>query len=68
MCTLCEKHDEFIQHLFFECANVLRIWIWVRHIFPTYDFSNENDLISFIKSDRSPLVKLVKLVVITFSI
>jgi len=53
---------------FFECVNVLRIWNWVRHIVPTYDFSNKDDLLSFIKSDGSPLVKLVKLVVITFSI
>jgi len=50
------------------CANVLRIWSWVRHIFPTYDFSNKDDLLSFIKSDGSLLVKLVKLTVITFYI
>ena len=30
-------------------------------------FFNKDDLLSFIKSDGSPLVKLVKLVVITFS-
>jgi len=30
MCTLCEKHEESIQHLFFECFNALRIWSWVR--------------------------------------
>ena len=46
----------------------MRIWSCVRHIFPTYDFSNKDDLLSFIKSDGSPLVKLVKLDVITFSI
>jgi len=68
MCTLCEKHEESIQHLFFEYANALRIWNWVRHIFPIYHFSNKDDLLSFIKSDGSLLVKLIKLVVITFSI
>ena len=26
MCTLCEKHEKSIQHLFFECSNVLHIW------------------------------------------
>jgi len=26
MCTLCEKNEEFIQHLFFKCSNVLHIW------------------------------------------
>ena len=26
MCTLCEKHEESIPHLFFECSNVLGIW------------------------------------------
>jgi len=31
-------------------------------------FSNKDDLLSFIKSDDSPLVKLIKLVVITFCI
>ena len=31
-------------------------------------FSNKDDLLSFIKSDGSPLVKLIKLAVITFSI
>jgi len=64
---LCEKHEKSIQHLFFECANALRIWSWVRHIFPTYHFSNKDDLLSFIKSDDSPLVKFIKLAVITFS-
>ena len=46
----------------------MRIWSWVRHIFPTYDFSNKDVFLYFIKSDGSPLVKLVKLAVITFSI
>jgi len=67
MCTLCEKYEEFIQHLFFEFSNALHIWK-VRHIFPTSHFSNKDDLLSFIKSDGSPLVKLIKLVVINFSI
>jgi len=68
MCTLCEKHEESIQRLFFECFNALHIWSWVRHIFLTSNFSNKNDLLSFIKSDDRPLVKSIKLVVITFSI
>jgi len=67
MCTLCEKHEESIQHLFSECVNALRIWNSVRHIFPAYHFFNKDDLLSFIKSDGSSLVKLIKLVVITFS-
>jgi len=46
----------------------LYIWSWVRQIFPTFHFSNKDDLLSFIKSDGSPLVKLIKLLVITFSI
>jgi len=46
----------------------LYIWSWVRQIFSTSHFSNKDDLLSFIKSDGSPLVKLIKLVVITFSI
>ena len=46
----------------------MHIWIWVRQIFLTSHFSNRDDLLSFIKSDGSPLVKLIKLVVITFSI
>jgi len=68
MCTLCEKHEESIHHLFFECPNALYIWSWVRQSFPTSHFSNKDGLLSFIKSDDSPLVKLIKLVVITFSI
>ena len=68
MCTLCEKHEEFIHHLFFEGPNALYILSQVRQIFPTSHFSNKDDLLSFIKSDDSPLVKLIKLVVITFSI
>jgi len=68
MCTLCEKHEESIHHLFFECSNALYIWSWVWQIFLTSHFSNKDDLLSFIKSDVSPLVKLIKLVVITFSI
>ena len=41
---------------------------WVRQIFFTSHFSNKDDLLSFIKSDGSPLVKLIKLVLTTFSI
>jgi len=26
MYTLCEKHKESIQHLFFECANTFLMW------------------------------------------
>ena len=26
MCSLCEKQEEYIQHLFFECSNALHIW------------------------------------------
>jgi len=68
MCTLCVKHEESIQHLFFECSNALHIWSCVRQIFLTSHFSNKDDLLYFIKSDGSPLVKLIKLVVITFCI
>jgi len=68
MCTLCEKHEESISHLFFGCSNALGIWIWVQEIFPTSHFSNKDDLLSFIKSDGSPLVKLNKLAMIIFSI
>jgi len=65
---LCEKHEESIQHLFFECSNALHIWRWVRQIFLTSYFSNKDDLLSFIKCEGSPLVKLIKLAMITFSI
>jgi len=41
---------------------------WVRQIFLTSLFSNKDDLLSFIKSDGSPLAKLIKLAMITFSI
>jgi len=68
MCTLCEKHEESISHLFFGCSSALGIWIWVQEIFPTSHFSNKDDLLSFIKSDGSPLVKLNKLAMIIFSI
>jgi len=54
--------------IFFECPNALYIWSWVRKIFPTSHFSNKDDLLSFIKIDGCPLVKLIKFVVITFSI
>jgi len=56
-----------MQHLFFECSNALHIWSWVRQIFLTFHFSNNDDLLSFTKSDGSHLVKLIKFVVITFS-
>ena len=68
MCMLCEKHEECIQHLIFECSDALHILSWVRQIFLTSHFSNKDYLLSFIKSDDIPLVKLIKLVVITFSI
>jgi len=68
MCTICEKHEESTQHLFFEYSHVLHIWSWVRQNFLTSHFSNKDDLLSFIKSDDNPLVKLIKLAVITFSI
>ena len=68
MCTFCGKHEESFQHLFFECSNALHIWSWVRQIFLTPQLSNKEDLLSFIKSDGSSLVKLLKLVVVTYSI
>jgi len=68
MCTLCEKHEESIQHLFFERSNALHIWSWIHQIFLTSHFSNKDYLLSFIKSDGIPLVKLINLVVITFPI
>ena len=46
----------------------MHIWSWVRQIFLTSHLSNVEDLLSFIKSDGSPLVNLLKFVVITFSI
>jgi len=46
----------------------MHIWSWIWKIFLTSQFSNVDDLLSFIKSDGSPLVNLIKLVVITFSI
>jgi len=46
----------------------MHIWSWVQQIFLTSHFSNVDDLLSFIKSNGSPLVNLIKLVVITFSI
>jgi len=58
MCTLCEKHEKSIHHFFFECSNAFHIWNWVRQIFLTSHLCNKNDLLSFIKSDGSPLVKL----------
>ena len=64
MCTLCEKQEEFIHHLCFECPNAMHIWSWVPQIFLTSHFSNIDDLLSFIKSDSSPLVNLIKLIVI----
>jgi len=54
--------------LFFECSNALSIWSWVQQTFPTFHFSNKDNLLSFIKSNGSHLVKLIKFVVITFSI
>jgi len=30
MCTLCGKHEKYIQHLFFECSITLLIWSWVQ--------------------------------------
>jgi len=68
MCTLCGKHAKLIQHLFFVCSMSLHLWSWVCQIFLTPQFSNKNDFLCFIKSDGSHLVKLLKLVVITFSI
>jgi len=33
MCVLCEKYEESIKHLFFECSNALHIWSWVVRFF-----------------------------------
>jgi len=67
LCVLFVKSTRNLFRIyFFECFNVLGIWSWVREIFPTSYFSNKDDLLSFIKSDGSPLVKSIKFVVITF--
>jgi len=44
MCTHCEKHEESIQDLVFECSNDLHILSWVRQTFLTSHFSNKDDL------------------------
>ena len=46
----------------------MHIWSWVQKIFLTFYFSNNDYLLSFIKSDDSSLVKFIKLAMITFSI
>jgi len=70
--VLCVRFVKGTRNLFnisfFDFSNTLRIWSWVRKIFLTSHFSNKDDLLVFIKSDGSPLVKLIKLVVVTFSI
>jgi len=70
--VLCVRFVKNMRNLFsiyfFECYNALHIWSWIRQIFLTSHYSNKDDLLSFIKSDGSPLVKLIKFVVITFSI
>ena len=68
MYVLCVRFVKSTKHLFFECSNAFHIGSWVQEIFLTSHFSIKNDLLSFIKSDDSPLVKLIKLIVITFSI
>jgi len=67
MCTLCEKQEESI-HLFFECLNVMHIWSWVRQIFLTSHFSNVGDLLFFLLGVMVPLINLIKIAMITFSI
>ena len=65
MCTLCEKHEKSIQHLFLNVLMLCIFGVGFDRFFLL--LINKDDLLSFIKSDGSPLVKLIKLVVIIFS-
>ena len=68
ICVRFLKCTRNLFSIYLKCSNVLHIWSWVRQIFLTSHFSNKDDFLSFIKSDGSHLVKLINLVVITFSI
>ena len=69
LCVSFVKNMKNLFNIYF--LNVLMLCIFgvgFDKIFLLLIFSNKDDLLSFIKSDGSPLVKLIKLVVITFSI
>jgi len=56
------------MHLMYKIYYYCRIWSWIRKIFLNSHFSNVDNLLSFVKSDGSHLVNLIKLVLITFPI
>ena len=68
MCTLCEKHEESIQHLLLNVLMLCVFWVGFDTFFLLIISLIRRILFLFIKSDGSPLVKLIKLAVITFSI
>ena len=68
MCTLCEKHEKYIQHLFLNVLMLCIFGVGFDRFFLLLIFLIRIIFFLFIKSDGSHLVKLIKLTVIIFSI
>jgi len=68
MCSLCGKQEESLFHLFFDCSVTSQIWNYTKQVFSEFSPLSINVIIDFLMLAGSPLVHLVRLATITYSI
>ena len=68
MCSLCWLEVDAIDNLFFNFSIIFFIWSYLQNIFTNLTNLSFTNFITFIKAPHSPLIHLVKLFDITFSI
>jgi len=67
ICSLCNS-EESISHLFFKCPDALSIWFFFKKFCSKLIDLSFDSILSFSKFSRSPLIKLIRFVAITFSV
>ena len=68
MCSLYRKQEESLFHLFFDCSVTSHIWNYTKQVFLELSSLSIIDIIDFLMLVGSPLVNLVRLPTITYSV
>ena len=68
MWSLCRKQEESLFHLSFDCSVTSQIWNYTKQVFLEFSHISINDIIDFLMLAGSPLVNIVRLATITYSI
>jgi hypothetical protein len=67
MCSLCNRSEETLYHLFIDCAFARNIWNWLNSITKIHcNYSSVLDILDLCNRGWSPLCKLIVLAAITY--